>query len=441
MTCPPVARSSTSILTAAAAWLVCATAAIQPGHAQESTAATSSVTIGGNGYELPRDEKNPAASPPVAVYFHVDRPAPLKLALRARAPKGEVPAKISACGKTFEATITGAEMTDVPLGTVEVKKPGYVKVELANLKTAGGAQAEVEAVQVTPVGANAKDVVLHYVKDNKDNSYYWGHRGPSVHLGYQLPKGDPIEWFYNEVTVEPGDDPDASYYMANGFGEGYFGLQVKSATERWVIFSVWSPFTTDNPNAIPDDHKVKLLKKGSDVKGGEFGGEGAGGKSYWVYPWKSGQTYRFLTRVRPDGQGQTVYSAWIHLPETSQWQLMAVFKRPKTNTYQNGVHSFLENFSPKQGYLGRRAYYGNQWACDTKGAWHEVTEANFTCDAIGDKKFRLDFAGGTQGNRFFLRNGGFFDENVPANTRFKRPASTGKPPVIDFKALDGYDAQ
>jgi hypothetical protein len=47
-----------------------------------------------------------------------------------------------------------------------------------------------------------------------------------------------------EITVPVGQDPIGSYFMANGFGEGYFGFQVNSKTERRVLFSVWSPFRT-----------------------------------------------------------------------------------------------------------------------------------------------------------------------------------------------------
>ena len=59
--------------------------------------------------------------------------------------------------------------------------------------------------------------------------------------------------------------------MANGFGEGYYGIQVNSDTERRILFSIWSPFKTDDPNSIPDDQKIKLLKKGKGVTSGEFG--------------------------------------------------------------------------------------------------------------------------------------------------------------------------
>jgi hypothetical protein len=35
-----------------------------------------------------------------------------------------------------------------------------------------------------------------------------------------------IEWFYSELTVPEGSDVIGSYFMANGFSEGYFGIQV-----------------------------------------------------------------------------------------------------------------------------------------------------------------------------------------------------------------------
>ena len=63
----------------------------------------------------------------------------------------------------------------------------------------------------------------------------------SVHLTYSTPKDAPIELFYNEVTAVA--DPVATYYMACGFARGYFGMQVNSATERRIIFSVWDSGT------------------------------------------------------------------------------------------------------------------------------------------------------------------------------------------------------
>ena len=118
--------------------------------------------------------------------------------------------------------------------------------------------------------------------------------------------------------------------------------------------------------------------------------------------------------------------------------MIASFKRPKTDKHLTGAHSFLENFSDRHGYLGRGAFYGNQWACDVKGKWHELTEARFTGDDIAQRKYRLDYAGGTKGKVFFMRNGGFFPEPVELGSKFERGATPERKPVIDFAKLDGY---
>ena len=60
----------------------------------------------------------------------------------------------------------------------------------------------------------------------------WSRRGPSCHLGYTLPTNEDINYFYNEVTIPKGEDKIGSYFMANGFGEGYFGMQVNSETKE-----------------------------------------------------------------------------------------------------------------------------------------------------------------------------------------------------------------
>ena len=148
-----------------------------------------------------------------------------------------------------------------------------------------------------------------FVKDNIDNRFYWGRRGPSVHLSYTVPMEKNVKWFYNEVTIPVGLDPIGSYFMANGFAEGYFGIQVNSENERRVLFSVWSPFKTDNPASIPEDQKIKLLKKGEGVYTGEFGNEGSGGQSYLRYKWEAGKTYQFLNSVEADCSGTTNYTA------------------------------------------------------------------------------------------------------------------------------------
>jgi len=308
--------------------------------------------------------------------------------------------------------------------------PGYNEIKLKGNEKSGSDFALISNLIIAFEG----DLGLNFVKDNIDNRFYWGRRGPSVHLSYTLPEDQDFKWFYNEVTVPIGQDPIGSYFMANGFGEGYFGIQVNSETERRILFSVWSPFSTDNPEEIPEDEKIKLLKKGDDVYIGEFGNEGSGGQSYLKYPWKAGKTYKFLNSIEPDGKGNTVYSAYFLDPDVEEWFLIASFLRPKTDSWYMRPHSFLENFNPVYGNVERSAFYENQWARTTNGNWVELTEARFTGDDIANRGYRKDFAGGSLEGKFFLKNGGFFDIPTELKSMHKRPLK-GAAPEIDFFKL------
>ena len=368
-----------------------------------------------------------------SMYFRTDRAAVLDLNLRLKVPDGDSVIRAVVAGCTFEINVAGADIHDVPLGKITTNKAGYVRVDLQGLRKKGMVFAEVDELVVESEVAGLK---LDYVKDPAENRFYWGRRGPSVHLSYEPPAGKTVEYFYSELRVPKGQDPIGSYFMANGFGEGYFGIQVNGEHERRILFSLWSPFHTDNPKDIPEGKRIELLAKGKDVRTGEFGNEGSGGQSFLIYPWKAGTTYRFLNRAKPDGRGNTIYTAWFFAQEVGKWKLIASFRRPETNKHLTGLHSFLENFADRNGYQGRMAYHGNQWARDPEGNWHELTKAGFTGDDIANRKYRLDYAGGSEGNEFFMRNGGFFAETVKPGSAFKRKSNPSKKPNIDLDALE-----
>ncbi|HXB94041.1 MAG TPA: DUF3472 domain-containing protein, partial [Puia sp.] len=285
-----------------------------------------------------------------------------------------------------------------------------------------------------------------FVPDNTGNFFYWGRRGASVHLNYAVPGAVPLEYFYNEVTVPPDQDIIGSYFMADGFSTGYFGMQVNSATERRILFSVWSPYATDNPSAIPDSLRVRLVRKGPDVHTGAFGNEGSGGQSYWIYPWTAGRTYAFLVRAQPmappaspanpaSAASITRFTAWFFTPGDRNWHLIASWDRPATHTWLQHLHSFLENFEPDYGDQGRRVLFSNQWIRDSAGRWTPLTRARFTGDNTARKGYRLDYAGGAATDGFFLRNGGFFSTPTPLDTWFNKSITQRSPPDIDFAAL------
>jgi len=139
--------------------------------------------------------------------------------------------------------------------------------------------------------------------------------------------------------------------------------------------------------------------------------------------------------VKPDGKGNTVYTSWFGDKAKGEWKLIASFRRPKTDTHLRGHHSFLESFSPTRGYIGRQAFYGNIWVCDVDGQWLECTKARFSVDATGGGRHRLDFTGGSDGKRFFLRNCGFFNETGRPGETFTREATGTDGPGIDLQSL------
>ncbi len=323
----------------------------------------------------------------------------------------------------LKVSVHVSDWTNYDIGTYTIDT-GYVAIQIQGLEKGGKTFADIQSLEI-----NASPDKFQFVKDE----FYWGRRGPSVHLNYTLPK-ENIEWFYNEITIPKGKDIIGSYYMSNGFGEGYFGIQVNSDFERRILFSVWSPFTTDDPKKIPDAMKIVLLGKGKDVHTGEFGNEGSGGQSYLIFDWQADVTYSFLTRIKPNSDNSTTYTSYFYDPLTDEWHLIASFKRPQTQTWYTQAHSFLENFDPERGAVNRKGFYSNQWACNTEGVWTELTTARFTNDATARKKARMDFMGGVEGNQFVLSNCGFFSHYTPLNTVFERQAN-GQKPDIDFETL------
>ncbi len=415
------------------AWALFATAA----PAQQSS---NTVPLGGNAYVTqpsPTGDETitdtglhnwDSSKAVVSVYFDVQQAGELQLAL-AGALNGASHSvvKVSVGEQSRLVRLSSVAPSVFPVGSFTVRKPGYVKVDLQGVQTDGGYYGDITGLQIAGSATAAGTVYA-----NDPSNFYWSRRGPSVHLGFNVPAN--TEYFYSEVTVPKGQDPIGSYYMADGFNVGYFGMQVVSASERWILFSVWDP----------SNGSTSLVRQGSDVIVDSFGGEGTGGQSHLVYPWIAGETYRFLTRAQPDGNGNTLFSAWFSRAphdrradprkDGCDWKFIATWKYPGTATYLQGVYSFLESFDPDHGYLGRSARYGNQWAVDAKGHWSEITSAYYDVDPTGLNKQRLDYAGGSIGREFFLRNDGFFSDSTPSGQTFTRKP-VGERPRIDLDAL------
>jgi hypothetical protein len=361
-------------------------------------------------------------------FFRIEQTGQIDLALRAKVRSGASTVRCQFAEKTVTVALHNTDYDVIPIGSFGIKIPGYVYLDMKGVDKSSDVYADVTDIIINGKATRGK---VYFVKDD----FYFGKRGPSVHLNYVKPEQvKDVLYFYNEVTIPQGEDVIGSFFMANGFGQGYFGMQVNSERERRILFSVWSPYRTNNPKEIPAEQRIQLLKKGDDVNAGKFGGEGSGGQSYRKYMWKADTTYRFLLKGRPVGNDSTEFTAYFYAPEIGKWQLIARFRRPKTNTHLTRMHSFLENFIPATGQFTRKGMYGNQWICDTAGQWHELTQARFTADATARKENRLDYSGGVEGGQFFMKNCGFFNERSDIGTVFTRKPG-GKKPDIDFSQL------
>ncbi len=330
--------------------------------------------------------------------------------------------RLTVAGQSWMATAVGGQQPVViAFGPVTIPTSGPVRITLEGLSKTGPGFGDVDALLLDGPAAQG----AHFSQAETRGA-------PSVHLWYTTPKGARITEFTNEVTVQAS--PLWSYFMACGFARGYFGIQVNSPTERRIIFSVWDAGKEPTDRSkVADDDRVRLIAKGPGVFSDSFGHEGTGGHSHLVYPWKTGQTYRFLVSAQPDGTG-TIYSGYFYFPERRAWGLIASFRAPKDGGYLRGLYSFNEDFNGANGFEQRRAEFGPQWVKTADGPWTELRTAHFTHTKDGVQE-RLDRAAGVAGGRFFLSNGGFVPTpDIKYGDEFTRPAS-GKRPHITLPPL------
>lgn len=363
----------------------------------------------------------------IRTFFYIEKPEKVAMGIRARVNSGVSKIKFSFGNESKNVKLKGSNFNDTYIGEFNVEKAGYYYVDIKGLEKDGSVYADINDILLGKISSGT----TKYVKDD----FYFGRRGPSVHLNFTLPDGvENVEWFYSELLIPENQDVIGSYFMANGFGEGYFGIQVNSSSERRILFSIWSPYKSDNPSEVPEEYKIKLLKKGEGVTTGKFGNEGVGGQSYKVFNWRTGVNYGFLIGAKPTDNGKTDYKAYFFDPEMGSWSLIAWFRRPKTSTYLTHLYSFLENFIPDQGVFERKGLYRNQWVYDSAG-WHEINKVVFTADNTARKEYRLDYSGGVENDGFYLKNCGFTNDMVIINSEFERNNLNVKP-VIDFDLLE-----
>lgn len=259
----------------------------------------------------------------------------------------------------------------------------------------------------------------------------------SVHFGYPVPAGVRAAWAYAEAIAEPG--PESTYHCVLGFGQGYFGYQVRHQRgrpdDRWFIYSLWDNGYVRNHEKSETkeelrDKVVTLLAKGPGVNASAFDHEGSGGHSHLPFAWKDRVPYKFLLGVRPDGDA-AVFSAWVDGPEIGGWRFLTSFRRPATEARLDGLYSFVEDWSGRQGDQERACRYRNLWVADASGKWSRVTRAHTSATAeLG----RRDYGHRVVGDAIELRTGGYRHADGKAGATLEIPVS-GEAPSVDFAKL------
>jgi hypothetical protein len=359
----------------------------------------------------------------ISWFFYIKNPGELQLSLLSTKINTGSTIEIAVAGKTFRTKmVSGAALKKTAVGKVIITDTGFYSITISSINKVGKSIANIQSLELKGPATEG----MHFNPVERRNA-------ASVHLKYPISDSTKAMAFYNEIIVPEGADHLYSYYMACGFKRGYFGIQVNSPTERRVIFSVWDAGNEAiDRNKVPDSNKVKLLAKGYNVVANDFGNEGTGGHSHFVYPWKSGEKYQFMVFALTDSaKASTIYSGYFFIPETGKWKLIASFRAPKDGNYLQNLYSFSENFWGINGQLERKAYFGNQWIQKSNGRWEELLTSSFSFDATGKARHRIDYSAGVEGKQFYLSHGGFKPANIQfGQSLFRQP--TGQRPNVDL---------
>lgn len=347
----------------------------------------------------------------------------VRVELRGR-QRDSVPLRMTVGGQSrrVEAKIGDDGMTRQSFGEFMIAAPGYQAFELESDYRGDELPADVVALLLDGPAAESS----HFNLKPRRNA-------ASVHLFYPVPRGEEVSAFYCEMTGV--EDPLWTYYMACGWHRGYFGMQVNSATERRILFSVWdSGNEAVDRKKVAEQDRVQLVAKGDGVYTGSFGNEGTGGQSYFKFDWETGKPQRFLVTADPVDATHTIFAGYYFRWDLNEWMLISSWKAPKEGKWLRGLYSFSENYVGQNGHLHRKAFYGSQWFRNSAGVWRELTKATFTHDPTG-RSDRLDRYGGTEGDQFFLSHGGFLPGFAKYGSRIERKASGRNPADMKLPPL------
>jgi hypothetical protein len=162
----------------------------------------------------------------MASYFRVGKKGRLIIDVLAYNKSGSSDIAFTVNGKKTIVKIS--ETNYYPIAEIQMEKAGYVKIEIEAISKSGDNYGVINGFRIDGIAASGINNYATKIQMDKDKlNTYWFRRGASVHFGYIMPS-ENVEYFYNEVLVKEADAVRGSYYMVNGFSEGYMGIQIAS---------------------------------------------------------------------------------------------------------------------------------------------------------------------------------------------------------------------
>jgi hypothetical protein len=194
---------------------------------------------------------------------------------------------------------------------------------------------------------------------------------------------------------------------------GYCGIQHNGPKERRTIFSIWDTTRDLHPRVTEADAHTIFNR---------FGGEGTGAHTHVIWPWQTGETFRFLvTNSAGEKPDTTDACYYIHDDGRKRWLPVATITSPNggkksVSTFGGGLNSFLENFTGKDRDEPKLALYRlwlgtspDKLKCLTRatgdGKWGVLHDAYFLAEGSDEKlaalfaKLEREYGKSTVGSR------------------------------------------
>ncbi|MBN2001227.1 discoidin domain-containing protein [candidate division KSB1 bacterium] len=270
----------------------------------------------------------------------------------------------------------------------------------------------------------------------------------SLHLGFRDPSSEAAELLM--VDIEVDETSPSTYYAAINFTGGYCGLQDQGTT-RTVHFSLWDYFDGDQ-RIVPDDAAARILWRGHEVSGSDFGGEGTGVKTWRTYDWKTHQPYRLAVKMTAKPVGMyagAMRDYWVFDFQSQEWLHVATLwradnpttGRPETDLGE--VYTFVEDWAATSEWY-RSCYIFNARKKYRNGAWFIYDRAHYSINdqennpATSDGHDPNTQAEVRETNKIWLATGGTFmpENRTPSNTLLHFPPNRDfEPQVPQFRFI------